>query len=115
MNRLTVTVMDSIGRVLARGEIPRDWAEGTRDGTPVSIRCDSPRAEDTLFYLRIDITPTPEPRTDQEALVDARTTVRGPGRNSEVPRSAPGCTCGTPPFAPPEPASDCPYHGGVTV
>lgn len=28
-----------------------------------------------------------------------------------VPRGAPGCTCGTPPFAPPEPSSDCPFHG----
>lgn len=27
------------------------------------------------------------------------------------PRGAPGCTCGTPPFAPPEPSADCPYHG----
>jgi hypothetical protein len=29
---------------------------------------------------------------------------------SAVKRGAPGCTCGTPPFAPPEPASDCPFH-----
>lgn len=29
----------------------------------------------------------------------------------DVPRGAPGCTCGTPPFAPPEPSADCPHHG----
>jgi hypothetical protein len=29
-----------------------------------------------------------------------------------VERGAPGCTCGEPPFAPPEPADDCPFHGG---
>ena len=28
-----------------------------------------------------------------------------------VDRGAPGCTCGTPPFSPPEPADDCPHHG----
>jgi len=27
-----------------------------------------------------------------------------------TPRGAPGCTCGTPPFAPPEPSNDCPFH-----
>jgi hypothetical protein len=27
-----------------------------------------------------------------------------------VERGAPGCTCGTPPFAPPEPSDDCPFH-----
>lgn len=27
-----------------------------------------------------------------------------------VPRGTPGCTCGTPPFAPPEPSEDCPLH-----
>lgn len=29
----------------------------------------------------------------------------------DPPRGAPGCTCGSPPFAPPEPSADCPYHG----
>lgn len=29
-----------------------------------------------------------------------------------IERGAPGCTCGTPPYAPPEPASDCPFHSG---
>jgi hypothetical protein len=33
---------------------------------------------------------------------------------SAVPRGTPGCTCGTPPFAPPEPSADCPYHGSGT-
>lgn len=28
----------------------------------------------------------------------------------ETERGAPGCTCGTPPFAPREPADDCPFH-----
>ncbi len=32
-----------------------------------------------------------------------------------VPRGAPGCTCGTPPFAPREPASDCPHHTDPTA
>lgn len=30
---------------------------------------------------------------------------------ADHPRGAPGCTCGTPPFAPPEPSGDCPFHG----
>lgn len=29
------------------------------------------------------------------------------------PRGAPGCTCGTPPFAPPEPSDDCPFHAAL--
>jgi hypothetical protein len=32
-----------------------------------------------------------------------------------VARGSMGCTCGTSPFAPPEPASDCPHHGGPDV
>lgn len=35
------------------------------------------------------------------------------GDDYEVPRGAPGCTCGAPPFAPPEPSDDCPFHGPV--
>lgn len=30
-----------------------------------------------------------------------------------VPRGTAGCTCGTPPFAPREPAHDCPFHAAV--
>ena len=29
---------------------------------------------------------------------------------ASVPLGSPGCTCGTPPFASPEPAGDCPFH-----
>lgn len=32
-----------------------------------------------------------------------------------IPRGAPGCTCGTPPFAPPEPSDDCPFHSDETT
>src|SRR5262245_51024995 len=35
------------------------------------------------------------------------------GHMTDIPRGAPGCTCGEPPFAPPEASPDCPYHGGL--
>ena len=52
-------------------------------------------------------------------LLDVR--VRGEGFEMpalkwlDTARGAPGCTCGTPPFAPPEPSSDCPFHGVAAV
>jgi hypothetical protein len=56
------------------------------------------------------------PRVPIEIADDARARVRallaGEKETSAktTPRGAPGCTCGTPPFAPPEPSGDCPFH-----
>lgn len=59
MRRITVTITDSTGALLATGSIPADWLRQTALGTVgTTIRCDPPDENDRgIEFLRVQLDP----------------------------------------------------------
>jgi hypothetical protein len=109
----TVRAVVEPGRSMDNEAMPRGVLVGFLRGLADGLE-DNPDAE----LVRLTVSAAPGSRSvgdrarelyDGLAVEDLQPEIAA---LEQVPRGAAGCTCGTPPFAPPEPSADCPHHGG---